>query len=507
MAHFRRSPGACALLFFSCFLLLGSPVLAQSDSLKSYRVKKGDTLSKIARRHKCSIDEIAKPNKIKAPSYVIHPGKKIKIPVKCQGSAAKKASSASKTKTRTRSCPSGSFYKVKKGDGLHHIGRMHGTTTRAFQRANNLKDINKLFVGQRLCIPGKDHSGICNWSSKSVRSKSLQPLMKNAGFKHRGEKRFRAMVVELTLDGSTQNAKVIKQEVYDYNGKSDAARGWNPASTVKIYSALAAVTRARRNGIGWNTPITFHDKRTEKTTLKKLVHDALSLSNNLAHNRLAQFAGFNFMHLGKGSGDRGFFKNNGLRNTYLMRAYQQTKWRKVAHSKSFRNSPKITFGKRSFPGGTSKGKVKCYGAACTSLGDLSRAMCRFMLHEQLDITGDVFDFSDDFTSKGSIKPNSFLYILRKSLQGLDTRGKQTQRRGRNVINNLVKGFREGKRGFGKNTKFYHKPGFARDWFSDVVYVYKPGNKRWIVAMAGYPGRHSLDKASKIVGKIIAQGKL
>jgi membrane-bound lytic murein transglycosylase D len=46
----------------------------------AYVVRRGDTLSKIAARHRCSVRQIAELNNLRPPRYVIHPGQELKIP-------------------------------------------------------------------------------------------------------------------------------------------------------------------------------------------------------------------------------------------------------------------------------------------------------------------------------------------------------------------------------------------------------------------------------------------
>jgi membrane-bound lytic murein transglycosylase D len=51
------------------------------DELIFYVVRRGDTLGKIASRHRCvSIRELAAINNVRAPRYVIHPGQRLKMP-------------------------------------------------------------------------------------------------------------------------------------------------------------------------------------------------------------------------------------------------------------------------------------------------------------------------------------------------------------------------------------------------------------------------------------------
>lgn len=44
-----------------------------------YKVKKGDTLGRIADRHDCSLKQLAKANGLRAPGYVVKPGQSIKL--------------------------------------------------------------------------------------------------------------------------------------------------------------------------------------------------------------------------------------------------------------------------------------------------------------------------------------------------------------------------------------------------------------------------------------------
>ena len=45
-------------------------------------------------------------------------------------------------------------YVVKRGDTLSGIAAYYGISTKTLQRANHIKNRNRIYVGQRLCIPG-----------------------------------------------------------------------------------------------------------------------------------------------------------------------------------------------------------------------------------------------------------------------------------------------------------------------------------------------------------------
>ena len=56
------------------------------------------------------------------------------------------------------SASSSAYYTVKKGDSLKAIAIKHKMSTSTLASANGIKDVNKIFLGQRLKIPGRSSS-------------------------------------------------------------------------------------------------------------------------------------------------------------------------------------------------------------------------------------------------------------------------------------------------------------------------------------------------------------
>ncbi len=54
-------------------------------------------------------------------------------------------------------CTCKAYYTVKRGDYLSAIAARYGVSTKAIQNCNHIKNRNKIYPGQRLCIPGKPH--------------------------------------------------------------------------------------------------------------------------------------------------------------------------------------------------------------------------------------------------------------------------------------------------------------------------------------------------------------
>jgi membrane-bound lytic murein transglycosylase D len=109
-----------------------------------HRVRRGQTLSTIARRYRTSIRSIMRANNMRRT--LIRVGQRLKIPQRGYRTVARA--------TSRRSAPpaSGNHY-VRKGDSLWIIARRYGTTVQAIKSLNHLRS-NYLVIGQILKIPG-----------------------------------------------------------------------------------------------------------------------------------------------------------------------------------------------------------------------------------------------------------------------------------------------------------------------------------------------------------------
>ena len=107
----------------------------KTSSTTTYTVKKGDTLSHIAKRFGTTVSNLVKINNIKNPN-LIYPGQKLKI-------------SGSVTNTKSTA----QYYTVKKGDTLSHIAVRYKTTVSNLVKLNpSIKNPNLIFPGQRIRV-------------------------------------------------------------------------------------------------------------------------------------------------------------------------------------------------------------------------------------------------------------------------------------------------------------------------------------------------------------------
>jgi membrane-bound lytic murein transglycosylase D len=113
----------------------------------THKVRKGESLSVIARRYRTSVRAIMALNNLNRKHY-IKAGWRLKIPTGKTYAGIKKTSQPVYRHTGKRP----ETYRVRKGDSLWKIARLFGTTTKAIQSLNNLNKTH-LRVGQVLKIP------------------------------------------------------------------------------------------------------------------------------------------------------------------------------------------------------------------------------------------------------------------------------------------------------------------------------------------------------------------
>jgi membrane-bound lytic murein transglycosylase D len=129
-----------------------------------HRVRRGETLSVIARKYRTSIGSLMRANKLRRSNYIVA-GKLLKIPQR--GYVYKKPKPVRPQNGKAVN------HIVRKGDSLWIIAKQYGTTTKSIQELNHLASTN-LFKGQTLTIfPAKakkekiDKTGLKSYQVKS----------------------------------------------------------------------------------------------------------------------------------------------------------------------------------------------------------------------------------------------------------------------------------------------------------------------------------------------------
>jgi len=151
-----RSMVFVGLLFALIFMALAAPKTyaappkdKPASAITSYRiyvVKRGDTLSRIARKFGVSVRTLMKVNHIRNPN-LIYAGQRLRIPV-----SASKGGGGGGGKSSYR------IYIIRRGDTLSGIAARFGVSVRTLQRVNHIRNPRLIHAGARLRIPQRGAS-------------------------------------------------------------------------------------------------------------------------------------------------------------------------------------------------------------------------------------------------------------------------------------------------------------------------------------------------------------
>ncbi len=128
-----------------------APAQATPAPQTTYSVVSGDTLIKIANRFNVTVGELQQWNNLK--STVIYVGQTLKVSAPGQTTSAGKPTTPppGQNTTAPQTPTSTSEYTVKSGDSLSKIGVQFGMTVAQLKSLNNLKS-DTIFVGQKLKV-------------------------------------------------------------------------------------------------------------------------------------------------------------------------------------------------------------------------------------------------------------------------------------------------------------------------------------------------------------------
>lgn len=121
-----------------------------ASTLKQVEVRKGDTLSGIARREGVSVAALQAANGL-GRSTTVYVGQTLQVPA--AGATAAGATAAEEAGAPSIHSATTGTYTVQRGDTLSSIAARYGSTVSTVRSLNNI-DGDTIFVGQTLTVPG-----------------------------------------------------------------------------------------------------------------------------------------------------------------------------------------------------------------------------------------------------------------------------------------------------------------------------------------------------------------
>ena len=190
---------------------------AKAPSL-TYRAASHDTLETVAKRTGVSPTAIAQANKLTGP---LRTGQLLTIP------AAPEA-----LKAPLPAEPSGSLsHTVQRGETLSGIARQHGTTVATVAQANGIADPARIYVGQRISIPGAAQPSPQAAAQSAAQTNGSHTVQ-------RGE----------TLSGIARQHGTTVAAVAQANGIANPARIY-AGKTLTIPGAATAISQTPQNPV------------------------------------------------------------------------------------------------------------------------------------------------------------------------------------------------------------------------------------------------------------------
>lgn len=136
-------------IFWATYPKLKSP---EETSWVQHKVRKGQTVSGIARKYGVSQYAIIDVNNLRRP-YRIRINQTLVVPVPL-------GESKTYSKKQSRSYDlTGNYFIIRRGDTLWDLAKAFGTTTKALRSLNGLSRSSKIYPGQKLRMPGISSSG------------------------------------------------------------------------------------------------------------------------------------------------------------------------------------------------------------------------------------------------------------------------------------------------------------------------------------------------------------
>ena len=210
----------------------GTTQPAPTPSGQNYLVRPGDTLISVAARHRVTVQQLASANGLHWATW-LYVGQRLTIP----GAGSPGAQPAPSNPPSS----SGGTYVVKAGNTLFSIARWHGTSVQALRTANGLTS-NTIYVGQRLTIP----SGNGGSPPSNPPAPTPQPPSHGAS----GEK-----WIDINLSAQRVTAYQGRTAVYVATASTGT---WRTPTVVGTYRVYAKYRYTGMSGPGYNLPNVPH---------------------------------------------------------------------------------------------------------------------------------------------------------------------------------------------------------------------------------------------------------
>jgi membrane-bound lytic murein transglycosylase D len=239
-----RIPSGKRDIFWATCTSLKSP---EETSWVQHQVRKGETVSGIARKYGVSQYAIIDVNNLSRP-YRIRINQTLVVPVPLG-----EAKSYSRDQSRSYDL-TGDYYVIRRGDTLWDLAKAFGTSTKALRSLNGLSRSAKIYPGQKIRIPGISSSG-----SPSKNASTLSYKVRRGDTLWELAQKHGTTVSKLrSINGMSRSAELRIGQIIKIPGLSQS-KGLTSHYVVKRGDTLSSI--ARNFGVSMNNLITWNNIR------------------------------------------------------------------------------------------------------------------------------------------------------------------------------------------------------------------------------------------------------
>ena len=221
---------------------------SSSGNASTYTVKSGDTLSKIAKQHGVTVQNLMDWNNLN--SHLIYPGQVFKV---SKPSSSSNSSSKSSNSGSSSSSSSSSTYTVKSGDTLSHIAAAHGVTVKNLMEWNNLST-TLIYPGNKLVVKKPSSSGSSSSGSSSSggssSGKTTTYVVKSGDSLSKIAKQYGVTVKNLMEWNNLKSTTIYIGDKLVIGGKASSAPKNNGGSSGSSSPSASKLISAAKSAIG-----------------------------------------------------------------------------------------------------------------------------------------------------------------------------------------------------------------------------------------------------------------
>ena len=212
----------------------------ETPKYTKYTIKAGDTFNKVAKNTPgVTVKMVVDANPGVNPSN-LKVGQVINVPVpKTETSKPAETSAKTVSESAAKTTPKTTVYTVKKGDTLWQIAQDYNITVAELKKANNMKDVKYLSLGQKLVIPEPVFSSNMKVDeSKTAEYKNaIANMMKAKGVENSADiEKISSLITKKAIDMKVDPvliAGIVGQEI-DFRYMSDNIWGVNGKGMMQL---------------------------------------------------------------------------------------------------------------------------------------------------------------------------------------------------------------------------------------------------------------------------------